>query len=139
VSVIKSRPPNFDRILAAFPDADKPGVLFAYGSDIYFPDGGDIPAELLAHEAVHQRRQTTLFTPEQWWDLYLTDPGFRYHEELLAHVAEYKSATEWISDRNQRAIYLVSKARRLIAPLYNYRPPRSLAMAMTDINRELRK
>lgn len=142
------RPPNFEQILAAFPDADKPGVIFAYGADIYNPSGGNISPALLAHEAVHQRRQITgegsraLGSPEMltnlWWKFYLSDPEFRYREELLAHVAEYKDQC-FVGDRNFRAKLLQATALRLIAPLYNYQPPRTLAQAMRDLRWELDK
>jgi len=134
------RPPNFDQILAAFPDADKPGVLFAYGPDVFIPSGGDIPAALLKHEAVHCRRQQEpgKMSPEVWWRLYVEDNAFRYREELYAHVAEYHAQARGI-DRNQRAKLLMSTAARLVAPLYNYTPPRSLTQALYDLRWEINR
>jgi hypothetical protein len=41
--IIVDRPPNFDEVLAAFPNADKPGVIFAYDGHVYNPSGGVIP------------------------------------------------------------------------------------------------
>lgn len=137
--IIVARPPNFDRIRQALPDADKPGVIFAYGDDIYNPSGGTIPPALLAHEAVHCERQRPVecVGPEAWWDLYLTDAEFRYHEELLAHVAEYISFAQTVADRNGRARLLQRTAQRLTAPLYNYDPPRTLRQATRDLTQEL--
>lgn len=133
------RPPNFDRILAAFPDADKPGVMFAYGSYIYKPDGGFIPLALHHHEAVHIHRQLRVdMTPDRWWELYIADPEFRYNEELLAHVAEYKVQLPGL-DRNTKAKLLQATALRLTAKLYNYQPPRTLAQAMRDLRQELQR
>ena len=133
--IIVSRPPNFDAILAAFPDADKAGVIFAFGNDIYNPAGHEIPSALLAHERVHCHRQST--DPEAWWAFYLGNPTFRYREELLAHVAEFRDQEARYPDRNARAKLLHSTARRLIAPLYNYQPPRSLSQALRDLEQEL--
>jgi hypothetical protein len=146
--IIAERPPNFDQILAAFPDAGKPGVIFAYGEHIYNPTGNPIPPALLAHEAVHCLRQRAMkcaapLAAEQdgvgrWWEMYIADPMFRYTEELFAHVAEFKAQANGI-DRNYRAKLLMSTAARLVAPLYNYVPPRSLKQAVSDLTEELRK
>jgi hypothetical protein len=139
MSVIVARPPNFEMILKAFPNADKPGVIFAFGEDVYNPSGQEIPRALLAHEAVHGQRQLKQFTPDQWWELYVTDPEFRYNEELLAHAAEFKSQDFRGIDRNLRAKILQSTAARLCAPLYNYQPPRSLSQALYDLRWEINK
>jgi hypothetical protein len=135
--ILVERPPNFELILKAFPNADKPGVIFAYGDHIYNPSGRPIPPALLAHEAVHCDRQMNVsHGPLDWWAQYLTDPEFRYREELAAHVAEFQVQAPGI-DRNSRAKLLMSTAARLCAPLYNYTPPRSLNVAMRDIKWEL--
>jgi hypothetical protein len=135
--IIIARPPNFERILAAFPDADKHGVLFAFSDAIYNPSGVTIPHALLAHEGIHLIRQRNGETADTWWEKYLTDDEFRYREELEAHVGEYDSQAPNL-DRNFRAKLLMSTAHRLIAPLYNYRPPRSLQLAMRDLKARVR-
>lgn len=131
-----SRPPNFDKILAAFPNADKPGVIFAFGNVIHNPSGGVIPQALLDHEAVHGHRQ--MGCPESWWRVYIGDPDFRYDEELYAHAAEFRAQAHGL-DRNHKAKLLQSTASRLIAPLYNYQPPRSMNRAMTDLRQLLER
>lgn len=129
--IIVARPPNFDQVLAAFPNADKPGVIFAYDGNVYAPSGADIPPALIAHEEVHLRRQK--FTgPDVWWNLYLYDPDFRYYEELLSHAAEFKTL-KLGNDRNAGAALLMRTAMRLVAPLYNYVPPRTLQQAIKDL------
>ena len=136
--IVIDRPPNFDRIVAAFPDAVKPGVIFAYGDRIYNPSGGVIPAALMRHEGVHCNRQLIGMdnSVERWWERYLVDAEFRYQEELKAHVAEYQAQLPGL-DRNSRAKLLMATAARLCAPLYNYQPPRSLTTAMRDLRWEL--
>lgn len=136
--IIVERPPNFDQILAAFPDADKPGVIFAFGEHIYNPSGKIIPAPLVAHEHVHCAHQSQFVKPELWWDLYIDDHDFRYSEELAAHVAEFKAQLAGL-DRNRKSKLLMATAARLVAPLYNYVPPRKLTAAMFDIQRELNR
>jgi hypothetical protein len=136
MAIIAARPPNFDQILAAFPHAAGTGVIFAHGDHIYSPGGEPIPLPLLAHEHVHLDEQKKCASPEAWWDLYIADHEFRYRQELLAHVAEYKAQLAGL-DRNAAAKRLMSTASRLVAPLYNYTPPRSMTRAMFDIKREL--
>jgi hypothetical protein len=135
--IIIDRPPNFELIKVAFPKASDPGVLFAYDGNIYNPTGGPIPPALIAHEEVHLREQKYVGA-DYWWEKYLTDSEFRYYEELLAHVAEFKMQRV-ANDRNFGARLLMSTALRLVAPLYNYLPPRSLQRALKDLQREIGK
>lgn len=110
-------PPNFEAIAAVLPDARKPCVIFAYGDVIYNPAGNKIPPCLLAHEAVHGRRQLEMGI-ETWWQRYLDDVNFRYTEELLAHRAEFQSASLGVKIKEKRGKILAPIARRLAGPLY---------------------
>lgn len=140
-------PPNFEQIKSAFPGAGNAGVLFAYDGNIYNPSGNRIPDALIAHESVHLKRQEKgdrygavismgYGGADFWWKNYIEDSEFRYHEELLAHVAEFRAQRD-AYDRNLGARLLVSTALRLIAPLYNYQPPRTLQQAIKDLKREI--
>jgi len=133
-----AKPPLFDRIAVVFPQASSPGVIFAWGDTIYNPSGVDIPRFLHAHEEVHGSRQR-LNGVEKWWEAYLSDPEFRYVEELKAHVAEYRAQVPLVHDRNQRAKLLQATALRLTAPLYAYgsKAP-SLSVALSHLRYELR-
>lgn len=133
--IIVARPPNFERIQAAFPKSVNPGVIFAYDGDIYNPAGNEIPPALIAHEEIHLMNQKHVGA-NYWWGKYLTDSEFRYTEELLAHVAEFK-AQLFTKDRNYGAGLLMHTALRLIAPLYNYTPPRTLQQALKDLRQEI--
>jgi hypothetical protein len=133
--IIIDRPPNFEQIKIAFPKATGPGILFAFDGSIYNPSGIVVPPALIAHEEVHLNRQRN-GGPTKWWERYLDDSEFRYHEELLAHVAEFKALRAG-NDRNFVARMLLSTALRLVAPLYNYQPPRTLQQAMRDLRREI--
>jgi hypothetical protein len=134
--IIVDRPPNFEQILAVFPRASDPGVIFAYNGKIYSPSGGDIPPALISHEGVHLERQREIGA-ELWWEKYLQLATFRYYEELLAHVAEFKA--QRAADRNVSAALLTRTALRLVAPLYNYQPPRTLQQALKDLRREINR
>lgn len=140
-----ANPPNFERIVAAFPKATDKGVIFAYGDTIYNPSGVNVPPALLAHEEVHgQRQQSVGYAPNRlnadvWWEKYITDPEFRYYEELPAHAAEYKAQLRHVKDRNDRAKLALSTAQRLLAPLYNYGVPKSLNQAICDLRWAIEK
>lgn len=126
------KPPNWDQVVAAFPHAATLPTIFAYGEDIFNPNGVHIPAPLLAHEYRHCARQWAT-SAESWWASYIADDEFRYGEELLGHVEEYRIQAELLTDRNARARLATKTAFRLIAPLYNYQPPRTLKQAMRDL------
>ena len=127
------RPPNFDEIVKVFPKAADKGVLFAYGEDIFNPSNVSIPTWIAAHEYKHCARQF-LSSPEAWWQQYLTDQEFRYREELIAHNAEMIEAIGLAKrDRNVYAKILDRTARRVVAHLYNYDPPKSYRQAMIDV------
>jgi hypothetical protein len=131
-------PPNIADIAAVFPHVaasysgapDRQNILFAYGEDIYNPDRVWIPQALYRHEMRHCARQFPVGAA-LWWDRYLSDQEFRYTEEAIAHVEEYKA--QITGDRNARAKISMRTAQRLIAPLYNYDPPRSLKQAIRDL------
>lgn len=115
MNVIHEYPPNFEEIVKVFPFAKQPGVIFTYGSAIYAPKASvDLPFSLLVHEGVHSDRQGG--DPKTWWGKYLTDKDFRFEEELMAHIEEYKTFVG--ESRNNRRMALKSIAQRLASPLY---------------------
>jgi hypothetical protein len=116
MQIIPTRPPNYDDILKVFPLASGQHVIFAYAPDIYSPSGPDLPRSLITHESVHIARQEAMGVKE-WWNQYLTDPAFRYEEELLAHRAEYQSLARY-GTRAERRQALKLVAKKLAAPLY---------------------
>lgn len=126
------RPPNWDQIVEAFPHAKTLPTIFAYGEDIYNPSNVLIPQALLQHEYKHCARQFQVGAV-YWWDRYIRDPEYRYGEELLAHVEEYRALLAGTKDRNTRARISIRTAARLVAPLYNYQPPRTIRQAQRDL------
>jgi len=113
--VVPERPPNFEAILAAFPGAANPGVIFCYGRFVYNPSGAVISPALHAHESVHSRSQGD--DPKGWWWRYIDDAKFRFDEELPAHAAEYAVASRGLS-RPGRRQELRQIAGRLASALY---------------------
>ncbi len=115
--IYNERPPNFDKILAVFPLAISPDVIFAYGDKIYVPSGNELPPEILAHERVHCERQL-MMRVETWWDQYLADPRFRYEEELMAHKVEYSFLRGLYPGQARKQAILSHVAQKLSARLY---------------------
>lgn len=116
LEVIDDRPPNFAAIAQVFPDAFKPGVIFAYGGKIYAPGRKALTPALQAHEQVHIARQGE--NTDAWWDRYLADPAFRLEEELIAHRAEYQAYCRRHTEPGKRHAALKRMAERLASPLY---------------------
>lgn len=114
---VKGRPPNYYDVVKVFRMAHWVETVFAYDPFIYVPSGKPLPPELVAHESVHVERQR-IAGVEAWWERYLNDPLFRYHEELLAHRAEYKYLEANTTNRRGRRSVLKHVAKRLASPLY---------------------
>lgn len=129
--IVSGRPPLFDEIDRVFKIRGKP-VILAWGDIIFVPCGSlDLSAALIAHEAVHGRRQLAYNPPgatrlalseqehiELWWKRYLVDVDFRRVEERLAHVAEYRHLCDHAGGRNHRRRWLSIVATKLSHPLY---------------------
>lgn len=119
MQVIRSLPPHYAKVIAAFPHVSRTrGIMFAWGDVVYALDGVVVTPSLMAHEEVHGQRQRAGGV-EAWWDRYLADAQFRYDEELLAHIAEYAHLAQR-NDRNKRRLYLDAVAAKLAGPLYGY-------------------
>ena len=116
VEVVDGRPPNFEAIFAVFPEAAKPGVIFAYGGRIYAPGRKAVTPALQAHEQTHLERQGD--APERWWDRYLAETQFRLEEELIAHAREYQAYCRRHAEPGKRALMLEHIAGKLSSPLY---------------------
>src|SRR4051812_41481437 len=102
-------PPNYQAICDAFPHVPKThGVLFAWDLIVFNPDDVVVPPSLMAHEEVHSIRQAG--NPSAWWDKYLTDPAFRFAEEVPAHICEYAKVYGDNARRSARRFYLTQIA-----------------------------
>lgn len=113
-------PPNFEQIAEAFPMARNTGVVFAYGDEIYVPSGNELSHELKVHEAVHGIRQKELGL-DLWWKRYIEDEAFRYHEELLAHFAEFRALIAENEARPYRRAVMKHIAKKMAHPVYKYK------------------
>ncbi len=113
--IVEERPPNYQDIIKVFPSAKNRGVIFTYGEYLYNPDGVYIGKGLKAHEGLHGEQQEK-YGVEQWWEDYLDSLGFRFHEELMAHRAEYQAELGY--GRRYARQSLKSIAKRFSSPLY---------------------
>lgn len=93
------KPPVWDALAERFnPEWEHTAV--AYGDTIHakYP----LPADIEVHERTHLEQHG--FTKEgakKWWEQYLTDPQFRYEQELEAYRVQYQFLTKTIKDRNE--------------------------------------
>lgn len=117
------RPPNYSDIIAVFPRAAGPGVIFCWGNTMHCPRPvlPMIPPELVRHEEVHALRQG--HDPAGWWRRYLDDEAFRLNEEFPAHAAEFRALCtmhrhKWNDARAMRRVFGARIAAKLASPLY---------------------
>lgn len=131
MKIIKAYPPLYSRIVEAFPYIKgRPGILFAWGDRLYYPNpttkAQDLPVWIEAHEEVHGKRQMENFSDyyqeaiEDWWDKYIADPEFRLQEEIPAHQAEWRAYRDTFPENSpfDPCPYLTRVAERLSGPLY---------------------
>lgn len=126
MKVVQGFPPNIEVIRSYFPLQGN--ELFAYGDTIYFPNGGDLPAALRAHEECHRDQQGK--DVKAWWERYLIDSKWRFEQELEAHRVELATWTRHMKDRNMKTRLKNLVAHKLISPIYNYTPPVGLHEAI---------
>lgn len=136
IKILAEKPPVWDRIIKAFPEVLRsPGIVFAYEGCIFVPNGSrtgsvTLPEAILAHERVHLDRQNELpGGPEEWWDRYLLDQGFRFEEELLAHCIEYEFLAKLSPSRTNRRLFLKHVSEKLSSEIYGPMCNRSQAKA----------
>ncbi len=112
--IVNGKPPIFDEVDRAFHIAGQP-IVFAWGDVIYNPEGVTVSDHLIAHEAVHGKRQGRDILG--WWHRYIDDPEFRLQEEILAHIEEYSYLING-ANRASRRRALKRVSTRLGSKLY---------------------
>lgn len=117
--VVHEFPPNYAAILDAIPAVAESRPIFAWGTTIYNPHDAVVDPHLHAHESLHGMVQhPAAGGPGPWWDLYLSDPGFRLREELEAYRLQLESYGTVYLDRERRHRYALALAGHLSSPLY---------------------
>lgn len=121
MTIVKSYPPNYDAIKERFPVVTgRSTVVFAHHPNIHAPSGNRLPPEIIAHEQVHMVRQQ-LVGVDAWWERYLHDTEFRFHEELLAHRAEYQCLAQQGMNRQMRRHNLKAMIKKFQHPIYDWK------------------
>jgi hypothetical protein len=116
VTVIVGLPPVYGQIVAAVgvpPDT----AVYTYGDTVYSPSGGDLDADIEAHERKHMAQQAQMGA-EDWWDHWTDNVEFRVWQELEGYQAQYRSFCKRYKDRNDRARYAFALAKDLAGPMY---------------------
>lgn len=118
MKIVKGYPPNHAEIVEMLHPA--PNYIFTYGDTVFSPTTDVIPPDILAHESVHERQQTSKwhFSPTRWWKKYLIDPQFRYEQELEAYQAQYQFVKAHVRDRNMVHKLLHEMGRALSSANY---------------------
>lgn len=130
MKISNTYPPNYEKITAVLNIKGIRGIIFTYGDTIYNPSKIDIPPDLMVHEEVHMRQQKN--DPDKWWNQYLSDPDFRFKQELEAYRAQYKFAKEFYGRKQLRSL-LDHIANTLSGPIYgNLGSPRETLWAITQ-------
>jgi hypothetical protein len=99
MKVVKNFPPNFEEIRSLIPITDQ--TIYCYGDTIYNPSGQQIPEDVYWHEVAHSVNQTN---PSEWWVKYLSDPIFRFNEELDAYTFQYRMIKELYSNKGVKEL-----------------------------------
>lgn len=121
MKIIFGYPPNIEAIRAKFDIRGRAGVVFCYGNTLFNPSGQMLPPEIIAHEEVHAAQQAKWAGgPAKWWEDYIANKTFRFHQEFPAHVKELQIHVALNSGRQAKRKYIRFVAKRLSGPLYGH-------------------
>jgi hypothetical protein len=116
MKVSNTYPPNYDSILAVFPNLKAHKPIFCYGDTIFNPFNAEITPDLEAHEEVHSKQQG--HDPHLWWGRYLTDKEFRLSQEIEAYGTQYALISKLVDDRKLVEWFKEKTAQALSGELY---------------------
>lgn len=117
MKLVKGKPPIYDSLVRAGLEPTEKTV-FTYGDSLYIQDidEKEITPLLIAHEEVHTKQQG--HDIDFWWDKYVSNPQFRYEQELEAYATQYKKIIEIGVKDNIKKWFLNIFARDLASPVY---------------------
>lgn len=111
-------PPNYTDIITILPDVkNQTNGVFSYYPDVYNPSGVELRVETLAHEEIHLNQQEEMGV-KIWWKRFLTEPHFRFQQELPAYRKDYQTFKKYNKGNQQHFDYLRYCARQLSSPMY---------------------
>lgn len=103
MKISTEKPPIYDRLEDVFGKGlwDQ-GVLITYGDTVHCKSGG-MSQDLRVHEQLHIDRQAVYpGGKDAWWDRYLTDPKFRFEEELASYQAQAEYIRKNVPNRRKQ-------------------------------------
>lgn len=93
------------------------GIVFTYGYNIH--SIRQLTPDLLVHEMVHVRQQTTgPLSPDEWWERYLEDSDFRLAQETEAYKEQVVFLRKVVKNREDVAKQVHRIAQLLSGPIY---------------------
>lgn len=117
MKILIERPPIYNNLSLVFPLHR--GIIFAYGEDIYNPDGVRVSEDLIVHESVHIRQQGgNTEGADLWWSKYMRDEQFRLEQEIEAYAHQYNFICRKIQNKQRRFEILRMMAEILSRPTY---------------------
>lgn len=86
MQVINDYPPNYDKLVAAFPAIEMREVLITIGDKLYNPKDLEISDHVMHHEEVHSKQQLAFEGGvEAYIAKFMADPAFRLEVEAEAY------------------------------------------------------
>ena len=118
-------------------EMQKKNLVFTYFDGIY--TGTVLHTDVFVHECAHYIRQgdgADELQAKDWWMKYMSDPEFRYQEEMIAYREQYQFILR-LAKGNRQTAFNAAKglAMELSGPLYGNL--RSFNTALGDILRKV--
>lgn len=94
-------------------------VAFAWRDTIHIRNPKLLSDDLIVHECTHLKQQAAVGGPEEWWDLYINDPTFRFEQEVEA----YRAQTAYVLEtRNKKfATINITFYAKCLAEIYGFK------------------
>ncbi len=90
MKISTQKPPIYDKIKEVLKVNWDSGLCIVWGDTCHSKN--PLSPDLKVHEAVHVEQQK-IWTPEKWWEKYLSNRAFRLEQEVEA----YKAQIEWLN------------------------------------------
>lgn len=117
MKITNEKPPNWAQIEAEF-GVDWENTIVTYGDNIHVKHT-PLSADLIAHESIHVRQQTSYpGGAAAWWEKYFSDSKFRYEQEVEAYRSQVREVYVMARDRNNAARHVMKLAQDLAGPRY---------------------
>ena len=119
VRVSNKKPPQWilDAVKEQFNVEWESSVIFTYG-DLITTSTGVMSEDLMHHEPIHTKQQEKFGGADKWWREYLSNPQFRFEQELECYINQYKWVKNNIKNRQESFALLMHYAESLSGDMY---------------------